>query len=66
MLASCVTEMQEMPEASSDFGESLELRNMEGSKVHASDSRKIAVKYREHTIILYRLHFISYKSSDGA
>lgn len=38
-------EMQEMPGASSDFGESLELRNTNRGKVVASDLRRIRVRY---------------------
>lgn len=40
-----LTEMQEMPGASSDFGESLELRNTKRGKVVTSDLRKITVRY---------------------
>lgn len=38
-------EMQEMSGASSDFGESLELRNTNRGKVVASDLRRIRVRY---------------------
>lgn len=40
-----LTEMQEMPEASSGFRESLELRNTKRGNVVASDLRKRTVRY---------------------
>lgn len=47
------------------MGESLELRNVTGSKVFASDLRKVTVKYNKHAIILYALEFAHCKSSDS-